>query len=65
VFVPVAEVIVGPGYVRVPYEKTLVKSAPWIGTDDVLPVEDEEAIFQHYGLPYKPGADGVRQLARR
>jgi hypothetical protein len=49
----------------VPYDRTLVKSAPWIGTDDVLPVEDEEAIFQHYGLPYKPGADGVRQLARR
>jgi PRC-barrel domain protein len=65
VFVPVDEVTAGPGYVRVPYTKELVKSAPSIGTDDVLPVEDEEAIFQHYGLKYQPGADGVRQLARR
>ncbi|WP_329129727.1 PRC-barrel domain-containing protein [Streptomyces sp. NBC_01476] len=65
VFVPVGSVIAGPGYVRVPYAKTLVKSAPSIGTDDVLPIEDEEAVFQHYGLPYKPGADGARQLARR
>ena len=65
VFVPVGEVTAGPGYVRVPYTKALVKSAPSIGTDDILPAEEEEAIFQHYGLPYKPGADGVRQLARR
>ncbi|WP_328911737.1 MULTISPECIES: PRC-barrel domain-containing protein [unclassified Streptomyces] len=65
VFVPVGDVTAGPGYVRVPYTKALVRSAPSIGTDDVLPVEDEEAIFRHYGLPYKPGPDGARQLARR
>lgn len=65
VFVPVSEAVLGPGYVRVPYDKALVKSAPSIGTDDVLPVEDEEAIFQHYGLPYEPGAKGTRLLARR
>jgi hypothetical protein len=65
VFAPVGDVVVGPGYVRVPYARTLVKSAPSIGTDDVLPVEDEEAVFQHYGIPYKPGADGARRLARR
>lgn len=65
VFVPVGEVTAGPGYVRVPYTKALVKSAPSIGTDDVLPVEDEEAIFRHYGMAYAPGADGVRRLARR
>ncbi|WP_037909187.1 PRC-barrel domain-containing protein [Actinacidiphila yeochonensis] len=65
VFVPVAEAVVGPDYVRVPYDRSLVKSAPSIGTDDVLPVEDEEAVFQHYGLRYRPGPDGGRQLARR
>lgn len=64
-FAPVGEAVVGPDYVRVPYGKSLVKSAPSIGTDDVLPVEDEAAVFQHYGLPYTPGARGVRQLARR
>jgi hypothetical protein len=65
VFVPVAEAVAGPGYVRVPYRKEHVRSAPSIGTDDVLPVEDEEAVFRYYGLPYEPGPTGGRQLARR
>ncbi|MET9955206.1 PRC-barrel domain-containing protein [Streptomyces sp. NPDC006339] len=65
VFVPLAGAIVGPGYVKVDYEKSLVKKSPAIGTDDVLPAEDEAAVFAHYGLPYQPGANGERQLARR
>ena len=65
VFVPLAGVIVGPGYVKVNYAKSLVKSSPAIGTDDVLPVEEEEAVFRHYGLAYQVGASGERQLARR
>jgi hypothetical protein len=65
VFVPVGDVTAGPDYVRVPYAKSLVKSAPSIGTDDVLPAEDEEAVFQYYGLAYGSAADGVRRLARR
>ncbi|WP_405605078.1 PRC-barrel domain-containing protein [Streptomyces sp. NBC_01410] len=65
VFVPVDDAIVGPGYVRVPYARALVKRAPWIGTDDVLPADGEEAIFQHYGMAYQPGTHGERQLARR
>lgn len=65
VFVPLTNAIVGPGYLRVGYVKALVKQAPSIGTDDVLPAEQEEEIFHHYGLAYKPGAAGERQLARR
>jgi hypothetical protein len=65
VFVPLEDAIVGPGYLKVGYVKALVKQAPSIGTDDVLPAEQEEAIFKHYGLAYKPGAAGERQLARR
>lgn len=42
-----------------------MKQAPSIVTDDVLPAEQEEAVFKHYELPYKPGAAGERQLARR
>lgn len=42
-----------------------MKKAPSIGTDDVLPAEEEAAVFQHYGLTYRPGAGGERQLARR
>ncbi|KOV58757.1 photosystem reaction center subunit H [Streptomyces sp. NRRL WC-3618] len=65
VFVPLDDVIAGPGYLKVGYARALVKQAPSIGTDDVLPAEHEEAIFKHYGLPYRPGAAGERQLARR
>jgi hypothetical protein len=65
VFVPLVGAIVGPGYVKVAYTRSLVRDCPAIGTDDVLPAEDEEAIFQHYGMTYQPGAGGERQLARR
>jgi hypothetical protein len=65
VFVPLADAIVGPGYVKVNYDKSLVKKCPAIGTDDVLPAEDEAAVFAHYGLSYQSGANGERQLARR
>ncbi|GGU26316.1 PRC-barrel domain-containing protein [Streptomyces lavendofoliae] len=65
VFVPLNGAVVGPGYVRVDHDRALVKKCPAIGTDDVLPAEDEAAVFAHYGLPYHPGANGERQLARR
>jgi hypothetical protein len=65
VFVPLNGAIAGPGYVKVDYDRSLVKKSPAIGTDDVLPAEDEAAVFAHYGLPYQPGASGERQLARR
>jgi hypothetical protein len=65
VFVPLDGATVGPGYVKVSYGKSLVKDCPAIGTDDVLPATDEEAVFQHYGLTYQSGAGGERQLARR
>jgi hypothetical protein len=51
--------------VKVAHDKALVKQCPSIGTDDVLPARAEEAVFEHYGLVYKPGANGERQLARR
>lgn len=65
VFVPLGGAIAGPDYLRIGYDRALVKQAPSIGTDDVLPAEQEEAIFRHYGLAYQPGAAGERQLARR
>jgi hypothetical protein len=65
VFVPLAGAIVGPDYVKVAYDKALVKDSPSIGTDDVLPAADEEALFRHYDLNHQPGAAGERQLARR
>ncbi|WP_406263651.1 PRC-barrel domain-containing protein [Streptomyces sp. NBC_00191] len=64
-FVPLGEAILGPDYVKVFYAKALVKKAPSVGLDDILPAGAEEAIFRHYDLPYQPGAGGERQLARR
>ncbi|MGW3625150.1 PRC-barrel domain-containing protein [Streptomyces sp. NPDC000880] len=60
VFVPLDGATVGPGHVRVAHDKALVKECPSIGTDDVLPGEEEEPIFRHYGLTYQPGTDGER-----
>ena len=65
VFVPLDRATVGPGYVKVAYGKKQVKDAPSIDVDGVLPATDEEAVFQHYGLPYQPGAGGERRLGRR
>ncbi|MER6180962.1 PRC-barrel domain-containing protein [Streptomyces sp. NPDC001652] len=65
VFVPLDDALLGPGYVKIAYDRGLVRKAPSIGTDDVLPAEQEEAIFQHYGMTYQPGANGERKLARR
>jgi len=65
VFVPLGEATVGPGYLKVAYDKKQVKDAPSIDTDGELPADDEEAVFTHYGLTYQPGADGARLLGRR
>ncbi|TVZ01942.1 PRC-barrel domain containing protein [Trebonia kvetii] len=65
VFVPLDHATVGPGYLKVTYDKKLVRDAPSIGTDGELPAGDEEAIFNHYDLAYQPGAGGERRLARR
>ena len=65
VFVPLDGATVGPGYLKIFYDKKQVKDAPSIDTDGELPAADEEAIFKHYGLTYEPGAGGERRLARR
>ena len=65
VFVPLDKATVGPGYLKVTYDKKLVKGAPSIDTDGELPAADEEAVFKHYGLTYEPGAGGERRLGRR
>ena len=65
VFVPLEQATVGPGYLKVGYDRKLVRDAPSIGTDGELPTGEEEAIFAHYGLTYQAGATGERRLARR
>jgi hypothetical protein len=65
VFVPLDRAIVGPGYLKVSYDKKQVKDAPSIGIDGELPAASEETVFKHYGLTYQPGVSGERRLARR
>jgi hypothetical protein len=65
VFVPLDQATVGPGYLKVRYDRKQVRDAPSIDTDGELLAGDEAAVFQHYGLTYEPGADGARKLARR
>ncbi|MEU1667688.1 PRC-barrel domain-containing protein [Streptomyces sparsogenes] len=64
VFVPLGGATVSPHYLKVTYPRDLVREAPSIGTDDVLPAKQEEAVFTHYDLSYQPGAGGERRLAR-
>lgn len=64
-FVPLDHARVGPGYLKVAYDKKAVKNAPSIDTDGELSSADEEAVFTHYGLTYQAGIQGERQLARR
>ena len=64
-FVPLADAVVGPGYVKVSYDRKQVKDAHSIDTDGELPADDEASVFRHYGLPYQAGAGGERRLARR
>ncbi|MER5435113.1 PRC-barrel domain-containing protein [Streptomyces sp. NPDC002588] len=65
VFVPLDEAVLGPDYVAVPHAKGKVRKAPSIGTDDILPAEQEETVFRYYGIEYRPGLQGERRLARR
>ena len=64
-FVPLDRATVGPGYLKVAYDKKQVRDAPSIDVDGELAAAGEEAIFKHYGRAYHPGASGERRLARR
>ncbi|MDL4815537.1 PRC-barrel domain-containing protein [Actinomadura opuntiae] len=64
VFAPLADATVGPGHVRLAYDKKQVKGAPSIGTDGELPASEEQAVFEYYGLAYAAGPN-ERRLGRR
>lgn len=65
VFVPLRGTVVGPGWVKVAYDKSLVKAAPSIDTDGELLAAQEDAVFAHYELSWDPAPTGERRLARR
>ncbi|MFI0235883.1 PRC-barrel domain-containing protein [Streptomyces sp. NPDC016845] len=65
VFAPLMGATVGPGHLKLNYGKDQVKDAPSIDTDGELMADQEWAVFDHYKLPFEPGARGERRLARR
>lgn len=65
VFVPLAGAKVSPKHLRVLVDKSKVKEAPSIEMDGELTAAQEPLLYAHYGLPYRPGAGGVRTLGRR
>ncbi|WP_436737566.1 PRC-barrel domain containing protein [Streptomyces sp. BBFR102] len=62
-FAPLEKAVVSPSYVKLAWPKQLVKDAPGISTDGELLAEQEQGIFDHYGLEF--GVGHSRRLARR
>lgn len=63
-FVPLRDATVGPDYVRVAWDKDVIKDAPSIGTDETLAAAQEPMVFEHYSIPYEQGSSGERRLGR-
>ena len=51
-FVPMAELRPQGGEVHVPYTKQQIHDAPKVSSEEEISQEDEERLFQHYGLSY-------------
>ncbi|MGW9617854.1 PRC-barrel domain-containing protein [Streptomyces diastaticus] len=62
-FAPLEKAVVSPSYVKLAWPKQLVKEAPAISPDGELLAEQEQGIFDHYGLEF--GVGHSRRLARR
>ena len=57
-FIPLAEGTVEEDTIRVPYDKSTVKDAPRIDAEEHLSVNQEQALFQYYGLGHsQPASD--------
>lgn len=64
-FVPIEGAKVSPDHLRVLVDKKTVKAALTIDTDGALTAAQEPELYEHYGIPYQPGATGERRLGRR
>ena len=51
-FLPMAELRPEGGEVHVPYTKQQIHDAPKVSSEEEISQEDEERLFQHYGLSY-------------
>lgn len=53
-FVPAGRAKRGPDGPVLPYDKSAIKNSPKVEEDGSLSVEEEEALYCHYGLKYQP-----------
>jgi uncharacterized protein (TIGR02271 family) len=51
-FVPLKEASAGSGGARVPYDKQQIKDAPTMDADGQLSQQEEQQLYQYYGLGY-------------
>lgn len=65
-FVPLRGAVAAPTWLRVAVSREQVKKAPNIQPDGELDREQEQALYDHYGMEYTPAATtSGRRLARR
>lgn len=65
-FVPLVDATVGRDEIQISFSKEQVKEAPNMDPSGELSIDDETALYQHYGLPYAPApTESGRRLARR
>lgn len=57
-FIPLSEASYTGGSLRVPYDKSKVKDAPNVAADGHLSPDEEERLYQYYGVQYSAGAAG-------
>src|SRR3954452_10051431 len=57
-FVPLRDVQMSGDELRVPFEKAHVKDAPNIDQDGALSREDEQRLYQHYGMDWSTSQSG-------
>jgi hypothetical protein len=64
-FLPLADASPAGEDVRVGVSKAQVKDAPSVDPDGELSEQEEQRLFEHYGVPYTPRAAPPRRARRR
>jgi sporulation protein YlmC with PRC-barrel domain len=62
--VPAAGAVLEGDDVRVPQDKATVDAAPKVKADDDISVEEEQRLYDHYGMDYTPSGAGVITITR-
>ena len=61
-FVALHEADLGSGTVQVPYDLEFIRAAPQVGDDAALTTQEEDALFDYYGVPIDGVVPSVEHL---